>query len=287
MEPFDIPLLPKGEEGSGYRTTNEQGKTARNTLIDGGGLIDGLVLRAKLVEVTHGQFWPGGDLATLLVFEFDFIGMKGRRFVAGEITITFEDVDRDPERRVQIHKIAPKGTYRINKTATEKTIKHAAHGTLKGEYMGGGGETGYAWEMEQTKSTPHWVNFTGMLRCFSGNGRDDTAIWRFEEDNRAERKEGIPSFLRAAVMLRRSEDAPFRFTIKAQTEVDFKSRIETFFGRKTPEPIDPVDLDNSTDIDELGIDSLDPQSANLDKMKTLDIDAHGRVVIASLMQAEG
>ncbi|KAI1825478.1 hypothetical protein F4861DRAFT_501268 [Xylaria intraflava] len=281
MEPIEILLFEGGDPSSGFRTKNAEGDKARGVLIDRG---DVLALRARLASVTHGDYAPDGDAATLLVFEFNFLSMKqSRRFKAAKIILTFEDASGNLKNRPEVVTIAPAGKFFINKAVDVRDVKRSANVSLNGSVGGVGGSVGYVWDISQTKETDHATTLVGTKRLFADWGKDDGVIWNLEEDSFT--KAGIPSFLRAAVLLRRRDDVPFRFTIQVETDVDFEGKFRRMLGLEKPKVVDPVELDNNTDLENLGIASLDPKTAGVDleNMGGMDIARNADVVLASLL----
>jgi hypothetical protein len=100
------------------------------------------------------------------------------------------------------------------------------------------------------------------------------------EENRHKR-DGIPSFFRAAVLLQRKDDVPFSFTIKVQTDVDFVGQIKTLVGMERKDPVDPVEVDPKA-IDKAGrVGALEPQQFDLARMERLELGDVANVVIAT------
>jgi len=279
MEPVDILLLEEGDPHSGFRTKNAPGDAARRVLVDRG---EALILRATLVGVTHGDFQEDGDAATLLIFEFNFISMNQlRRFTNVQITLTFNDESENVKNRPEVFEIAPKGKFAINKATSTKDVKNSVNTSLNGGFAGVSGQLGYVWETSQVKEKEHATTLVGVKRLFAKWGKDNGVIWGLEEDPK--KKDGVPSFLRAAVLLRRKADVPFSFTIDVDSGVDHGGKFRRLLGREKPDPVDPVLLDENTDLDELGINGLDPATADLKNMKEMDIAKHADVVLATLL----
>lgn len=281
MEPVDILLLEEGDPNSAFRTQNVPGDKARKVLVDRG---DALVLRAAMVSVTHGQFTANGDGATLLIFEFNFQALKSsRRFTRGKITLIFEDASGNVKNRPEVSAIAPDGTFAINKTTSMQDVHQSFTAGIKGDVgIGGGAELGYVWEKAQVKEVEHATFLVGVKRLFSDFGNDNGVIWSMEEDS--EKKQGIPTFLRAGVLLRRRDDVPFRFTINVDTGVDIGGKIQRLLGFEKPDPIDAVELDDSMDLERLGITSLDHETVDLTNMGVIDLGEHAEVLVATLLK---
>jgi hypothetical protein len=280
MGDLEIILLPEGEEESGFRTKNPPGKNFRNVMIDRG---EALILRASIVGITHGTLAPDGDPATLLIFEFRFVSMKSsRRFISSTITLQFADASGDPELHPEVYRIAPEGSFALNKTTTVKKIKQSANAGLTAGFTFAGGNAGYTWEMEETKNREHWTRLSGVKKLFREYGGDNAVIWSIEENKNE--KDGIPSFLRTAVLIRREDDVPFTFTVNVRTEVDFISELRTLFGREKVDEVDPVEVDSDVDPKALKVESLDPEKVDLTKMGELNLGNHADVTIATVIQ---
>ncbi|KAM0226769.1 hypothetical protein ACHAPO_012086 [Fusarium lateritium] len=285
MDSINIPLLEEGEDAASLRTRNADGQKARNMLIDRG---NSLILQAALTSVTHGDFTPDGDGASLLIFEFNFIGKGERRLTSGEITITFEDAKLDTRNCPMVAKISPAGRFAINKTTSTRDIHQGLNATLGAGAGIATGELGFVWDQTETSKDHHATTLVGLKRSFGFSGGKNNAVtWRLEEDPKT--REGIPSFLRGCVLLRRRADVPFQFKIDVKSDVDFGGKLRRFFGLEKPDPVDPVELDGKNDLDDLGISSLDPDTPGLDlkNMGSMDVTQHAHVVLASLLTAPG
>jgi hypothetical protein len=281
--PIDVFLLEEGDSNSGFRTKNAPGDEARRVLVDRG---QSMVLRAALVSVTHGDFTPDKDAASLLIFEFNFLARGGRRFTSADITLTFHDESGNVKNRPEVWAIAPEGHHSINKTVSVKDVKQGFNAGLSGGAAGVGAELGYVWETNQTKSTEHATTLKGVKRLLEVDwGRDNSVVWSLEEDHK--KKQGIPSFLRAAVLLRRRDDVPFSFTIAVDSGADAGGKFRRLLGREKPDTVDPVQLDEQTDLEDLGIATLNPDTVDLTTMKDLDLAKHADVVLATPLDLPG
>lgn len=280
MESFSIVLTEEGNADASLRTKNASGEKARNVLIDRG---NSLILQAALASVTHGEFTPNGSAASLLIFEFNFVGKGSRRFTKASITLNFDDARGESRNRPVVWAIAPSGCYAINKNIATRDINQSFNGNVSGGVAGINGGVGYTWEASETQEAPHSAKMVGLKRVLADGGKNNGVIWILEEDKKI--KEGIPTFLRAGVLLQRRDDVPFCFTITADTDVDFGGKLLRLIGIEKPDPVDAVELDNKTALDDLGISSLDAETPGLDvrNMRQLDIGKHSQVIIATLL----
>jgi hypothetical protein len=287
MQDIEVELLPQGDEGSGFRTRNVENQKARRVLVDRG---DRVVARASIRSIDHGTLTPGrkeegemGELATLMGFEFQFTSMKqSRRFRRATITLVFEDASGIPANQPEVHRISPEGYFALNKQTTPRTVNHRVNG---GVSVGGGavvgGNLGYEWQMESTKDKVHYTSLVGTKRVYDlATGLENAVIWSLEEDR--ETNGGIPSLFRAAVLLRRVDEVPFKFTIKVQTDVDWVTGLRALIGLQRSDPVDPVEVGPETDLRRLRIGGLDStvDRTNLDALDLEEVD----VILVSEIQ---
>ncbi|TGO47458.1 hypothetical protein BOTNAR_0524g00050 [Botryotinia narcissicola] len=280
MDQFEVTLYPQGEDGSGFRTKNERGKTLRRTLVDRG---DTLVMKAIIKNITHGKLKAqDDDYATLLVFEFFFVSLKSSlRFIHATITLMFEDADGNKELNPEVYKIAPEGQIALNKTTTTRSITLGVNAGINVGVSGAGGNVGMNWEMKEKRTQDHFTRLSGRKKLLGRDyGPEDSAIWSLEESKDKNKKDGISSFLRTAVLLRRQDDVPFRFKLKVATDVDFVGELRSMLGLETRDPIYPVEIGPETKPAEFRIGSLDPETYDLTNLDALDLSKE--VDIASL-----
>ncbi|PSN59994.1 hypothetical protein BS50DRAFT_656142 [Corynespora cassiicola Philippines] len=246
----EIILLPLGDEGSGFRTKNTTDCGYRRNIVDHG---EKLITKATIVGIINGEL-SEGDPATLLIFEFRFISTKSsRRFIQAIITMKFEDANSDRTTQPEVYGISPSGSFFLNKSTAIGNIKQTANlGVNLGSTAGLGITAGYQWETEKSKEKVCSTKLSGQKRQLNEwSDADDTVIWGLEENDVT--KGGIPNFLRAAVLLRRVDDVPFRFEVKVCTRVDFMSEIQQLVGLGKPRPIHPIEVDPKVDAKMLGV----------------------------------
>ncbi|KAL7796631.1 hypothetical protein V8C37DRAFT_353418 [Trichoderma ceciliae] len=284
MTPLNIVLTEEGDSSGSLRTKNASGEKARSVLIDRG---NSLILQAALVSVTHGEFTPEGAAASLLIFEFTFVGKGSRRFTKASITLNFDDARRENRNRPVVWAISPSGSYAINKSVSTRDVNQSLNIDIGGSVLGMNGGVGYVWDTSETKDIQHSTKLVGLKRTLADGGKNNAVVWILEEDSK--KKDGIPTFLRSGVLLRRRDDVPFNYIITASTEVDFGGKILRLFGHEKPDPIDPVELDEETDLDALGISTLGPETPGLDlnNMRDMDIGKYSHVILASLLNIPG
>jgi len=265
MTDIAVLLLPEGDAGSSLRSKNLDGETFRQVLLNHGNHGESLIARAKIVEVVSGTLTPGGDRATLLVFEFRFLSLdNSRRFISARVTLKFGDVGSKAALDPEVYQIAPEDVTLLDKIITSKDIEQSLNGGINGGIPMAGGNLGVQWKVTQRKDREHSARLTGVKYNLreSLSGDDNAAIWSLEEHSM--KRKGIPNFLRTAVILRRKTDKPFRVDLSVETNVDFRSKLGTVFGSARTEPIDPVNIDPAlVKLHQLGLH--EDEDENVDK----------------------
>jgi hypothetical protein len=286
MEEFDIDLRPEGQEGAEFRTHPPEFRKVVVQSHRG----DALLARATIDSITHGEISRGGDPATLLVLEFRFISMQSsRRFTHCSITVTFEDSGGDLEARPEVHSVAPEGVFALNKTSALREVKKGGNVGANAGSASLGASFGYAWDMSEVQKKDHYARLRGSKKILDGGETDNAVVWSMEEDDAPNKKEGVPTFLRTAILLRREADVPFNFLIKIRSKVDFmtglESELQSLFGRKKVEKVDPVQVDSGIDPTKLRVKSLDPRTIDSSNMGEINLNEYADVTIASLVDA--
>ena len=287
MEASGIELLPVGDEGAESHTrplTDNSRKAVLQSHHEeavleshyGEAVLqsrhrEATIVRANIISITHGTMSPGGDPATLLVFEFCFSMQRSGRLTGYSITISFEDSGGDVDLRPKVYRIAPKGVFALNKTQVIRDIKESGNVQAKVDSSSFGAGSDYAWEMGETKGKEHFARLVGLTKIIKGVGMDDAAEWSLEEDNALAKKEGVPAFLRTAVLLRRKADVPFSLLIKIWSEVDFKTSLHAFSGRKKVDKMDPIQVDPGVNPKQLRVTSLGLEKVDLSNMEALSL----------------
>ncbi|KAI1775106.1 hypothetical protein F4818DRAFT_61496 [Hypoxylon cercidicola] len=285
-EPLIVTLNEEPIEDGEFRIRNEKDQKFRPNLVDRG---NSLSTKVDIVGITHGEFSKIADFGTLLVFELRFIATGGRRFKQATVTFRFEDAGGLTTRDPVVHAIAPRGRWALNKTEKVQNIKWGVNSGVNVGAGVAGGEAGILWEIEETKNRTYYTAVSGEKRVMrqGWTGEDNTAIWTLEENE--DKSDGIPTFLRAAVLLRRRENVPFSFAVKVKTDVDFVGKVKTLFGFERKDPIDPVEIDpaNFPEAGRPTIRSLDPELNNLDKMDKLNLKKVASVMVVTVLDGDG
>ncbi|KAI1824957.1 hypothetical protein F4861DRAFT_215998 [Xylaria intraflava] len=236
MEEFKIDLyeVANADVDGQYHTRNDKGKRLPQLLVDEGVKTQ---VKANLMKAIRGTLKDGGDPATLLIFEFYLNTFNGNRFKKASITVTFEDAQGPSANDPEVYEFAPAGSFVLNRETDSRETSHAVDAAVNAM----GVETGYHWTMTKPTQKTHSATLKGMSRRSKTFGEAETALWVMEED--PVKRAGVPTFLRAAIVLRHDPDecGEFRF----QLEIDaVESRNFPFFGKSKPSRmLSPFDLD--------------------------------------------
>jgi hypothetical protein len=264
MEEFTIDLEEVVDSGGSYRSRDEKGKRFPKVLVDSGNKTQ---VKAKLMIAVHGTLEPNSDPTSLLIFEFYLTTPNGRRFKKSTITITFEDDKGPSEFDPEVYQISPEGKFTLNKQTDSEDITHAVDAAVNGVPVTGG-SLGYHWTMSRTVNREHSATLNGMSRKIKTYGEETSAVWVMEED--PVKGEGVPTFLRAAVLLRHEESEKFRFSVEIDT-----AENKLFYGSSTSKMVNPLSIDpniiasvKKKGVDPTNLGSVDLGSEYLVKLAT-------------------
>ncbi|KAI9747643.1 MAG: hypothetical protein M1815_004014 [Lichina confinis] len=212
----------------GYHTLNDpNAPMQRQTVTERRGAID---IRCRSREVVHGFFDDDGDdFATLLVYDFHLDSTKrARRVASANVTFTFSSsVTGGPA--PEIHAIAPLGRYSLMTTTQDESFTRGGELRTDAGQMGVSLGGSYMWEktVSRTKSSDTRIFGATISNMF---GKEVGANWVLHENG--ETKSGVPSFLRTAILLRRTDDEPFECAVTMDVKADWKTDLKRFFGSK-------------------------------------------------------
>ncbi|KAK6343941.1 hypothetical protein TWF696_007594 [Orbilia brochopaga] len=263
----DILLAAEGDANSGFRTKNDPGAVYRSEVIDRG---ETLMTQARIKYIANGTLNPNKDLATLLVFEFEFVNHspnQSRRFKAADITLRFENLKPESGTSLEVYRIAPSNQYSFSKTTRKREVSHTVSAGIQ---IGGAGvvtpEAGYEYGVSEEKISEHAIRIAGSMYMTSPhNNRRNTVRWTLSENSHI--KGGIPSLVRCAVLLKRPLGAVLRTTVRVETDVDFFTSARKFFGRERLDDVDPIDIDPDLAYPE----DLSEESVEISNLEKLDL----------------
>jgi len=246
------------DDDSFYQTSTNPDLIQRESIINSGER-DSLVVQAHLVEVIHGTLSPNGNPASLIVTDFKFVSLKAsRRFKSAVISYRFASKNPsspDPE----VRSIAPMGS--ISLKQSEKPIENLSRSvevslesrippvpggvqvgleatfskltetsmTVSGSVMNVASATlGYSWDVAEKKDRTSQARVAGIARREQRqDGEENTAVWSLTESGE---KNGIPTFMRAAILLKRENNESFQATIEIKATADLAYSLKRMLG---------------------------------------------------------
>ncbi|KFA66842.1 hypothetical protein S40285_07380 [Stachybotrys chlorohalonatus IBT 40285] len=296
-----IPSLdPKGVE-TAFRLPNKPGQDFRTSLVrTPQSSSSPLTTDIKIVEVHHGRLtYQQGSRAqeadekiieeseaTLLLFHIAFESRsQDRRYKSALVRFEFFDKTRDERRHPEVYSFAPARTHWLRKTTYDKTT---THGASLGASTGGGpvgGEAGVHWERQTAKTVDSKALIVGRSYLSAGKEREgDNAVeWSMQENK--DKSDGVPTFLQAAVLLKRSQSEQFYIKVHVNSNVDNVSKFSRTVSRDSHRVF--LRSDEDPIIDDVCLRSGQLQMNNLnitgikqsdrDHMERLEIDKYWQV----------
>jgi hypothetical protein len=234
---FDVGLDEGGDAGSGFRFQNDPSKPQQRTNItERKGAVD---VRCVGKDVIHGFLKDGEDLATLIVYEFQFDPRKpGRRIISVDAKFLFSP--RNGGSEPVVLKVAPKGRMVLVETKQTESTVNSREGKLGAAQFGAELGGSVKWEKTVSRETTDATTIVGSIDTLTRNyGEPNAASWTLMENQST--NTGVPAFFRTAVLLKREDDGEFESTFEIDAKADMKSRLAKLFG-KTPVD-DPIIYD--------------------------------------------
>jgi len=212
-----IDLRPVEDDGRGsFISTATESPQHKRPLVRENPLA--LSVQGRLVAVIHGTL-SSREPASLIITDFEFApNTKVQRLLSATITYTFEGV-KPTSHGPTLLSIAPE-YLSIKRTNTDMDIRRpgvsARSSTTTDESI-----SGKKWDSEDGPMVVSQTTVAGITkwgsRQFDG---PDTARWVLEEN--PEEKNGIPTFLRTAVLILRENkeaDDPFKAGVEITVEL--------------------------------------------------------------------
>ncbi|KAL4935210.1 hypothetical protein BDV06DRAFT_229035 [Aspergillus oleicola] len=197
-------------------------------------------VKCSLIDVAHGRFSHNSteNDATLIVFGFRFDpGIAGGRFTAATITVIFAGQSEEHE-HPGVTDLSLNGTYSVLETIQTETTTQGLDTTV-GVNVLNAGQLGTTRRYEKVVSRQvSDATYVSGTSCMIGvEWEPENAVeWKLREN--ASMQTGIPVYLQAGVLLKRSTQAPFQCTVEIDTKVDVRSKVKRWFGGKPRD--DPV-----------------------------------------------
>ncbi|KAL5362971.1 hypothetical protein BJX96DRAFT_177658 [Aspergillus floccosus] len=249
---LDILLELAGDDGAEYRNRNDGAEIEREVVIDRG---EDIFVGCDLLPVIHGQMDPEDEVpASLVVFDFHFQGSaRKKRFISAHISVVFADEESpgnprlDPiVREISFAPTGASGRHSIIPTVHQKEVRRAVSLSSGGSAFGVEIKGGVFYEVSETVKK-HDSAFLEARKRVLGRavGKKNAAEWLLLENE--SRRDGIPPFMRVAVLLERQsikgETRRFTGTVSVDARVAMGHRVSDVWNalgmRKVP-PVDPV-----------------------------------------------
>ncbi|KAK4225134.1 hypothetical protein QBC38DRAFT_351854, partial [Podospora fimiseda] len=283
---FNLDLLPEGDSGNAFHLLNEGDERFRQTLAQTLPGRSPLTVKVTLVELHHGRvmYERRRDYATLLVFQIRFQSqLQRQRYKSASVTLEFFDSDSgspssNSKRDPHVISIAPDRVHWLHKTSRERTTTHGASLGIRAGPEIAGAEGTVHWEAEETKP----VNFKATVTGISSHskrryGKENAVTWTMEESS--DGADGIPSFLQAAVLLRRNHDGEFLAKLRVRSKVDPRTAMKRLLPFSTGDEdkvIDPIIITpGQTQLQSNAVTGIG--ETDLDSMEKLPLSSYFRV----------
>ncbi|KAI0467995.1 hypothetical protein F4859DRAFT_221823 [Xylaria cf. heliscus] len=272
---FDVELDFKGEEGTGFHTKNDPRpghQWHRDDITQRKGVIG---VKCNMTDIIHGKLSDTIDdeFITLIVFLFRFdVRNNSRRIAKADITISFygEDED-DPYSRPEVYDISFNDAFSLVEKSHFESTTHSISGTA--------GMTGaqlaelsgsLKWEKTTMREIDSYTTIVGNTyrRGFHFGG-DNQANWILKENDKF--RTGIPVALRAGILLKRTDEMPFKCDVKIDLKADIRSTLESFFGGFKPKD-DLVLFNPKIPVLARKVGAVDPQQLDTKNLGNFDLE---------------
>lgn len=279
---FDILLGEPDDSGADFRQKRLGDEIEHDVVIERG---EDLFIGCELLPVVHGQYETGSTSdASLVIFDFSFQPNKrARRFVQAKISVVFADeqnkgAEYDPEVKEMSFVPSGRGGYFLLFPTTHvQEVKRTANVSGGGGAFGANLTAGFIYELSETLERKNAAVLVGSKRTRGRpGGRKNAAEWALEENTST--KDGIPTFMRAAVLLHRSglaKGRKFTAVITINAKVDAITTIEegilNLFGRRKVPADDAVVFDPDRKDGPASLFKVDPKNLKGQNLEDISI----------------
>ncbi|OHE98096.1 hypothetical protein CORC01_06610 [Colletotrichum orchidophilum] len=228
---IDVDLL-EGDRKSGFHTQNDrEDPFQRSNVVQRKGAVD---VKCTCVDTVHGSWGPDepDTSATLLVLLFRFDSRRrARRVALANIEFAFFDSQGRSRKNPEVAAISFDDSFSLVPTQRTESTTTGASGTTGVGVVGAELSSTVKWERTVDEETTDAAYVIGSIdRLKAPAGPDNAATWTLKENSTT--KKGVPAAMRVGILLKRSTDDDFFCTVKIETEVDLKTRIEQLLGRR-------------------------------------------------------
>jgi hypothetical protein len=235
---FDLGLFNEGDLDSGFHTKNDsEDPFQRSNVTQRKGAVD---VKCSVIDIIHGK-WGADEpsaRATLVVLLFRFDPRRrSRRIASAQLQFSFFDGKKRNRLNPEVVDISLNESLSLVPTRRTESVTKGGEGSAGGGVLGAELAAKISWEKTVEQEVTDATHVVGSIdRLGASVGPDNSASWTLTENE--SQKSGIPAAMRVGILLKRQTDDDFVCTVKIETEVDFKTRVEQLFGRR--EADDPI-----------------------------------------------
>ncbi|KAL0939167.1 uncharacterized protein CTRU02_205777 [Colletotrichum truncatum] len=234
---FDVELAAGDRESSFHTKNDREDPFQRSNVVQRKGAVD---VKCTCVDIIHGSWGEDDDdaRATLLVLLFRFDPRRrARRVALANIEFVFFDSQGRHRKNPEVAFMSFDDSFSLVPTQRTESMTRGAEGTVGGGLLGAELSGTVKWEHRVEEETTDAAHVVGSIdRLGAPAGPSNAATWTLREN--ATTKKGVPAAMRVGIVLKRSTDDDFFCTVKLETEVDLKTRVEQLFGgRDSDDPI--------------------------------------------------
>jgi hypothetical protein len=225
-----------------------------------------------LASCVHGTLTPGGDPASLIVFQYEIHCMQDDNVVKA-VTTDLEFSQTGPGSP----SVIAYGPYIQRKfNATTGTVRHlkGLEAATGAEFAPAAAEVRYSTHKEKTHEQEYFDKVDSGRHHKDSEKRHDRVWWRYSH-NRDQNHGVVPAF-RTAILLKRSNMSPFFATFNITLDAGFRyntaQKLRNIIGRTEPDDIinfnpNAEPWPNGSTIDSTSLGNL-AQEAMLDSKLT-------------------
>ncbi|KAK0655665.1 hypothetical protein B0T16DRAFT_451308 [Cercophora newfieldiana] len=238
QDSFDVGLFEDGDVDSGFHTKNDpEDPFQRSKVTQRKGAVD---VKCSLIDIVHGQWGPDepGAKATLVVLLFRFDPRRrSRRIASAQLQFSFFDASKRNRLNPGVVDISLNESLSVVPTKRIDSVTTGGGASVGGGVLGAELSAQISWEKTVEQEVTDATHIVGSIdRLGATVGPDNSASWTLTENE--SQKSGIPAAMQVGILLKRQTDDDFTCTVKIETEVDFKTRVGQFFGKR--EADDPI-----------------------------------------------
>ncbi|KAG8158604.1 hypothetical protein KVR01_011726 [Diaporthe batatas] len=273
---FKLQLTYEGVSGDFHTRNKPDEKQRMKVTSRGAKRRSRFSIDATARAIVHGTLdQTSGKPATLLVYDFEFATHRSSaRIMRADIDFLFQP-GKGNSAGPLVAAVKPMGTHKMGDTEENNTRGLAAEGSLDAKIAGSGIGAKITPSRTTAKTTTHYTDVVGSTPA---NEYGDCLITRWSLVENSSQENGIPTFLRVVILLRRDDQAEFVCVPSIEVKVDRKSRLCAVLTSEAPD--DPITFDPEYEpfIDEKEINvEIDPENLGAVDLDTLwDITLYNR-----------